>query len=202
MTPEDRYAERDARLERLVRRGDDVAVLEACRGMVGHEARAFRFPGATRDDVLQEANIAVLEASRSWAPGGAPFGQFARFVVRRRLMDALTASRRHGRAVLTDARRLEAPLGHGHDADTLGEVLAGPGADPVDTVIQRDELRQVLAAIPGLTDVERSAVVGRAIVGESYRATAARAGVRPKSIDNALQRARAKLRAEVGRPRR
>lgn len=68
-------------------------------------ARDWHLPGADRDDVRQEARIALWEACLLYQPDRGPFPPFARLVVKRRLKDRLTAARRGKRAVLTDASR-------------------------------------------------------------------------------------------------
>ena len=76
-----------------------------------------------------------------------------------------------------------------------GGWCCSPGAESPARLLERLWLRQVLATARGaLSPLEYAALMGVSR-GESYEELAARLGRRPKQIDNAVQRARGKLRA-------
>lgn len=144
-------------------------------------------PGADRDDLEQEALIGLWLAARDYRPElGLPFRRFARMCVRRRMVDAL---KRHNAAkhhTLTEAQRWARLEDGTSGAETW---IPDPGADVFAQVAQTEALISILRACGTLTQVERCAFFG-VIQGRSY------AELGPvKQVDNALQRAKRKLRA-------
>jgi RNA polymerase sigma factor (sigma-70 family) len=139
-------------------------------------ARKWYVPGHDRDDVIQEARIALWEAAGCYDPTvGTPFRGFAIFVINRRLRDFLRRATRPAQMVLTDSAR---------DVEETATTAA-------DIAHHRAELRAVVAAYKNLSPLERKAV-SAAANGTPYR------DVGPfRSIDNAVQRGRRHLREAV-----
>lgn len=143
------------------------------RGLAVAISRAFYLPGSERQDVEQEAMIGLWVAARTWDPGrGVPFKPFAALVIRRRLVGCVQAALRGKHAILTDADR--------------EDVVLVAGDDPERVVIARDTLQRMVAAVAGLTPIEREALTLIAN-GEPY--------TQSKRLNNAAQRARRKLAA-------
>ena len=181
-----------------------AAALARYDGMVCAIAAGYYAPGFDRDDMRQEARIALLEAVRIHRhDGGASLATFARIIVRRHLMDLVTRERRLKRGADRTVA-LELVL----DEDLrLADVLANPRApDPLRIVVERERLATITRVLSReLSPLEREAVTGY-INGESYAETEARIvqgpeGDRPgraiytpgKVVDNALARARRKV---------
>lgn len=151
-------------------------------------AGGYYLPGAERQDVEQEALIGLWVASCEWKPdGGASFTSFARLVITRRLDTCVRLAHRDKHQVLNGSVR-EFVTDDGFSVDAA-EAL--PCLHQVtDRVEDREQLRAVLRAIEhDLSDLERHCVIGIA-QGLSY----AEIGL-PSQVDNALMRARRKLRA-------
>lgn len=147
-------------------------------------ARGYFIPGADQDDVEQEALIGLWEACRAFNPKlGVPFGAFAHEVMHRRVSDAITKARRLKHTMLTEAVRAGRDPETGERVDVL-DFVASHTLEPAELLVQLDELRGLVGAILGLTELERAAIV-RVING---------LGPDSKSMDNAGQRAKAKLR--------
>jgi len=149
-------------------------------------ASEFFLPGAERDDIEQEALLALVLAARAFDPKrGVSFRSFAKVVIRRRLQTAVTTARRQKHLLLTEAVRSV--------RDERGQRF-----DAVDVVASRDpdthelyEIRARLAELvrgfhEDLSQRERAAVV-HIFNGNPY--------VGDKATDNALCRARRKLAA-------
>lgn len=162
-------------------RGRKVARAEAAKVFV---------PGMDRDDVEQEALIALWEAAGRWdGEGGASFETFAALVIGRRLADLLKGARRRKHAVLTEAVR------QALDGDTLVDVTAVlPHLHQVvDRVESREETRALLAAIGRLPARQRYLVLGvsSGLGREEMRVSTL------SEIDANLHRARMRLRKEM-----
>lgn len=152
-------------------------------------ARDWSIPGWERQDVEQEAMVALWEAARAWRPdGGASFPAFARQVISRRLTDALRAEQRWKRRPLNESLRVVENVDDG-SLESIVETL--PHWHQVaDVAEDRESLRAVVRIIrDGLTDFERHCVVGIA-TGVPYVELGPK-----KRVDNAASRARRKLKA-------
>lgn len=143
----------------------------------------FAPDGADRDEIAQECRIGLLSAIRTYRPdGGAVFTTYACTCIRNRL---ISLSRRN-------ATRLarEEPL-------TEENGLPDPEAcDPAGRLVEEEDasrLRRVLQE--RLTPLEYEVLLAR-LNGCSYEETAARLGISPKAVDNAVQRLRRKLSAQ------
>lgn len=141
-------------------------------------ARGLFVPGYDQDDLDQEARLVLWKAATTWDPEhGASFPTYAWAAVRSHIIGLIEASKAQKRRALNDtaASDLET-LPHLHQVSDQAE--------------EHDDLRRLVDAILALPEFERRCVVAIAS-GVSY----AEIGGPPKRIDNAVQRARHKLRA-------
>jgi hypothetical protein len=93
-----------------------------------------------------------------------------------------------GKDRLLAGPRLEEPVRVAGVETPLGELIPSREAGPHERLERREQLQQLAVAASRLTDLERRAV-GGIISGVPYAALG-----ETKSIDNALQRARRRLR--------
>lgn len=198
----------DEQLATLAAAGDELAFRELRnrhRGLIfGIVAKRWA-PGLTADDFAQESQIAFWDAVVSYEPAsGVPFGAFANLVVTRKVDSALKLALRQKHRVLSDALSFDQPLSgsDGDDGASLAELVPSREPSVVEQLHQRGEVAAVVDAVAALSPLERESLIGRAI-GESYLETEARIGIagdgtKPKSVDNALQRARSKIGDALG----
>lgn len=157
------------------------ALWQRNRGLARSIADGYFWGGAERQDIIQEAEIGLWIAARAWNPNGAAtFKTFAALVIRRRLNALLRSALRERQRALNEALT----GGVGEDNTLLVELVAAPH-DVERVVVARDRLDRLTEAVGRLSPLEREAVA-RAANGEPY--------VGVKSLDNALTRARAKIR--------
>jgi RNA polymerase sporulation-specific sigma factor len=169
------------------------AFVAAYRPLAYRLARGYFAPGLERDDLRQEALVGVMKAYRSWRPGHAgTVASFVRLCVTRQLVTALKTAQREKHGPLNDAYRTLRLEGSGEIVDTI-DAVEEPDSDPADVVERRERLRAVVRGFAGLTPLERQCVVMFAN-GRSYAEMDAVIGTGIKSADNALTRARRKLR--------
>lgn len=180
-------------------KGGDPRAMEAvvsnydpmCRSM----ASDYYITGAGRDDVLQEARIGIMRAVASYdLAAETPFGAFARMCVTRAVITAVIGARRMKHDVLSGSVRV-GTTDDGKEVEVLDLLPAGSSADPFAVVVARERMEALIVAVGTLTELERRAVIGISD-GASYAAIAGLpdGSGKPKSIDNAAQRGRAKLR--------
>lgn len=158
-----------------------------CEELAQSAAHGYYYPGAERDDVVQEARFGVWKAIRDWNPDRGSFDGFAWMCARRQVISGLKEAKRNKASVLTDSVPLDTPLGN---TDwTLEDVVVSHHAfDPARIVIAREELAILLESARTLTPLERMAVKRCLIDGEPYAAVGD-----SKTVDNAIQRGREKL---------
>jgi len=153
-----------------------------------------------RDDIAQEARIAVFRAIVAWRPDRGALAAFAARCIRNRVIDTLDAAGRQKHEVLTGARSLDEEMrtpASMLDFATFGSVveqLPARNPGPEATVLLRERLAAVHAALPTLTLKERQALLGM-LNGRSHQQLADELGGTAKAYKTALRRARDKLAA-------
>jgi len=168
--------------------------------MVRHIARRFFLPGGDREDLAQEARWGVTEAMRTWdGTRGVPFSSFAWLCATREARMAVSAATASKHRVLTAAQSLDRTNGSetwdggSHQVLVALEAERDPDTDPVLKTLARERLGEIIDRARILSSLERTAL-GMAATDNSYQEIAAALGTRPRAVNNALQRARHKLR--------
>lgn len=143
----------------------------------------FFIAGASDEDVRQECLIGLLIGIRTFDRAKGKFGTFAWMCVRRHLMDCVTAATRVKQQPLNEAKR-EAVDEDGKVVSIL-DLLPDRAPSAHEQLEARERLCRIVAAVPTLSPTEASglALVLNGIPYYSHKPT-----------DNAIQRARRKLR--------
>ena len=137
------------------------------------------------DDLVQEGCIGLLDAVRSFhLDTSSSFSPYAMVCVRNRMRKAVEKSRTGKSRLLTESLPL----------DDSAEIQSGT-LTPEQICIDRETLAAVMKAVDtALSPFERK-VLFASLSGQDYRTIAASLNISPKSVDNALQRVRRKLRS-------
>jgi len=123
--------------------------------------------------------------------GLASFRSFAAICMTREVITAVKASTRQKQWPLNDSLRMG--TSESGESVTLIDLLPSPiSTDPVDVLIRKERVLEVLRRLNGLSDLERDATLG-IVAGLSYRQMEHLGD--HKRIDNAIQRARRRLAA-------
>lgn len=165
--------------------------------------------GAETADLLQEGMIGVVEALRDWN-GAGRFSPFMALCADRQIRQAVRIAGRVKHRMLTDARSLDKSFartrGGGGDDPNADPILdrlrladgSGYGRDPASLLAEPDLVAEAYELLTdlrvGLTEWEEAMLDRFILGGQSYATAAAEMGMGPKSVDNALQRLRKKLR--------
>ena len=170
------------------RNGDTVA-LEQLRAeyksVVLHIARSYFLSGADREDLVQEGMIGLYRAINTYdSDMRASFSTYAHSCVRNRMRDAVKRANRDKHRVLNDAVSLTQ-----YDRD---EQNAAPS--PEEETIETEASGDIRRAIEQHLDDEERALLQAYLCGLSYREIAETLGKSVKSVDNALQSVKRKLR--------
>jgi RNA polymerase sporulation-specific sigma factor len=184
------------------RAGDASALdtlLERHRGLVRVKARSYFLVGADFDDVEQEGLIGLYEAVCDFRPAcGVAFRAFADLCITRQILSAVKAASRRKHEPLNQYVSLSSET---ETDDPVGQMLERrlnpSGSDPAERVISAEHMvavRDMLARMLSALEVD---VLALYVQGRSYREISAALGRHVKSIDNAIQRIKAKLETHL-----
>ena len=154
-------------------------------------ADTFYAPGCDQADLRQEALIGLVKGLRTHDPLRSSLKTFLGLTVRAEVVTAVRAAQRLKHGPLNDSVRVISI-----DGQEIAAVEAvTDGRDVLDTLILRHEARSVVDAFAALTPLERHWML-RAInhPQDPDLGYASKRHGRNKSAENAVDRARAKLR--------
>ncbi|MDD4402804.1 MAG: RNA polymerase sporulation sigma factor SigH [Desulfitobacteriaceae bacterium] len=173
-------------------------LLEKYRGLVRSKAVPYFIIGAEQDDLIQEGLIGLFKAIRDFdSSHGTSFRSFATLCISRQIITAIKTATRQKHVPLNSYVSLNKPT-HEDSDRTLMDVLDNHTSSPEDLLIDREKLADFYDAIQNkLSDLEREALILQ-LSGKSFCEIAAILSTHEKSIDNALWRAKRKLRQHFG----
>ena len=182
---EDMSLYREHELALLARAGDESAftlLVALCEPMLRAQVARFRFPAAEAEDMEQEGLLGLLSAVRTFDPSReVTFRTYASACIRNSLLSVL---RRRA------ARATEVPM---EDVSTVVDATVFT-PDPAALVQEKEAAAHTLSRIREALSEREFTVLLRYLDGYSYTAIATQLQISSKMVDNALQRARAKLR--------
>lgn len=158
-------------------------LLEKYKPFVKSKSRALFLVGGDKEDLIQEGMIGLFKAIRDYDPeNGAPFAAFARLCVERQIYTAIEAA----------GRLKNAPLNGYISLSEESEHLLGYGME--EAVIERANYQQMYSKVQEHLSSMEKEVLELFLEGKDYRTIAKMLGKKAKSIDNTLQRIKAKIR--------
>lgn len=190
----------DEELVSMYRNGDERAVdaiMERYKNLVRKKARAMYIVGGDRDDLIQEGMIGLYKAVTTYDESKeASFITFASLCINGQIMNAVKASNARKNAPLNGYVSLDEPVNSTDDNTDmkLGDTLTGINAqNPELLYIDREYTGSLeKRAMNALSPLERK-VIELLMGGKDYVRIAEELNRTPKSIDNAIQRARTKI---------
>ena len=200
----------DEELITELREGDEKVtdyLMEKYKNLVRSKAKSMFIPGADKDDLIQEGMIGLLKATRDFDPGrDASFFTFADLCVSRHIYKAVEAGNRKKHAPLNSYISLyEKNTFTDSDGESASENTVGAmemlislsDRNPEEMVIDMESTQQLERTInESLSDFERQ-VLSLHMMGLGYIEIAKVLGRDDKSTDNALSRAKSKVKKVV-----
>lgn len=185
----------------------EQSIVETFTHAIRAIGKGYFIQGGDQDDVIAEGNIGLLKAIRTWTPaGGASFRNFAYRCIHAEIQTAVVRGRRKKNQMLTGAMSMSEPLDQHQDedgantAESLIPDRSGLGRDPLDRVVGKEEIDAVRHALAeDLTALEVGAVTSIA-EGRTYDEYADHVGTTRKTVDNAAQRGREKIKKAIENP--
>lgn len=173
----------------LSNKGDDRAqeeIITRYEKLVRHVAKDLFLPGGDQEDLVQEGLLGLVSAMKDYKPGSNKnFKQFAVLAAKRNMLDAIDAAN----------TQRNAPLNQADDYETaLSNKPTSNKSDPESSAMQKaDKDRLTSYMKDNLTKWEME-VLGYYLKGYNYDEIADKTGKNNKSINNAMNMVRSKLR--------
>ena len=168
----------------------DVAdyLMEKYKGLVRQKARTMYLIGGETDDLIQEGMIGLFKAVQNYDSGKeASFQTFARLCIDRQLYKAVSGSNRQKHQPLNTYVSLSQEEGTDH-LEELWEQ------SPETIVIARENVDDLETRIRRCLSPLENQVLELYLLGEDYSQISKTLGKTKKSVDNALQRIKGKVR--------
>ena len=181
-------------IEKLRQGENDITdyILEKYKPLVRKKTNAMYLIGGETEDLIQEGMIGLFKAIRDYRPDkDASFYHFAELCINRQLYSALEASNRKKHQPLNSYISLS-------DQDNQGavaaELLVDQERGPEQMGIEQELWEEYKKRLEQNLSKMENKVLQYYLDGNHYIQIAEIMGKSPKSIDNALQRIRQKIR--------
>ncbi len=183
----------DEELIQRIRKNDTGAldyILEKYKNLVRKKARKLFLIGGDRDDLIQEGMIGLYKAVRDYDESReSSFGSFADLCISRQIYDAIKASNRQKNIPLNTYVSFYTPA-----FDKKGDYLfADNKENPEVLLIDRENVTALEKEFGEVLSGFEKEVLSLYLEGLKYQEIAQKIKREPKSVDNALQRIKAKL---------
>ena len=181
-------------IEKLRQGEDDITdyILEKYTPLVRKKTNAMYLIGGETEDLIQEGMIGLFKAIRDYKPDkDASFYHFAELCINRQLYSALEASNRKKHQPLNSYISLSEQE---HPDAVAAELLVDKESGPEQTVIEQEVWEEYKKRLAQNLSRMENQVLQYYLDGNHYIQIAEMMGKSPKSIDNALQRIRQKIR--------
>ena len=174
----------DSELCRLASKGDARAENELAvrySRLVRACARPFFLAGGDSEDLIQEGSLAVFTAAKTFDSKKSTFSTFVFLCINRAVATAAKA----GEA----KKRIPENL-----IDSIEDVDILSPSDPEKMIIERENFENLKSTIKKNLSEKEYRILGEYLSGKSYGESAAGLSISEKAVDNALLRARNKLK--------
>lgn len=166
-------------------------LMEKYKNLVRTKARAMYLIGGDTDDLIQEGMIGLFKAIRDYDEAKeSSFQTFARLCIDRQLYRAIEASNRLKNQPLNSYISLS-------DATSEENLVQNWESSPESIILDRENTDHLFRRIRKACSAFENHVLDLYIKGNDYRKIAEMMDKPPKSIDNALQRIRAKVKEKL-----
>jgi len=185
----------DAQLVRELRSGDVQVMeflLEKYKYLVRKKANPLFLFGGDSDDLIQEGMIGLFKAIRDYDESAGSFYHFAELCINRQIYTAIESAARKKHGPLNSY----VPLSDGEPdrEESYAQAIAPAYVQsPEQLLVDRESVDQFFAKIQDHLSQMEKTVLDYYLEGMNYRQIADKMGKPAKSIDNALQRIRAKV---------
>lgn len=180
-------------------------IIQKYKDLVRIKAKSMYILGGDHEDTIQEGTIGLFKAIRDYDPGrDASFKTFAEICISRQIFTAIQNSKRLKHEPLNSYISLYANAGTDNSGEEMGDemqliaaVSENAGCSPEDIVLNQERIRQLECFIEEELSPLEKQVLELYFTGINYAEIARILGRDEKSTDNALQRAKSKIKKEM-----
>ena len=168
-------------------------ILEKYKPMVRKKANALYLIGGENEDLIQEGMIGLFKAVRDFdIEKESSFAAFAQLCISRQLYSALQASNRKKHRPLNTYVSFSVEDQEGQSV--LEETFTHKTSNPEEWILEQEKLEEFQKNLKECLSTMEQQVLGLYLEGHNYIRISEILEKSPKSIDNALQRIRQKIR--------
>lgn len=189
----------DEELVTFVHEGDRAVIdflMDKYKNLVRNQARAMYMQGADKDDLIQEGMIGLFKAIRDYSDRhDTRFKTFATLCISRQIATAVENAKRKKHTPLNSYVSLDA---QDEDGESMRyETLLSLASSPEDKVIDKERASALNDAIQKVLSPMEKEVLKLLLDGMNYVEIAHALSREEKSVDNALQRIKKKIKTQV-----
>lgn len=179
-------------------------LMEKYKNLVRQKARTLFLIGGDKDDLIQEGMIGLYKAVRDYkSDRNSTFASFADICVSRQMYSAIKASNRKKNIPLNTYISFYAPIcGENADGEDKASIVdfmfQNNNSNPEEMFIDKESTSMIKYKLDEKLSEFEQKVLNLYIEGLTYVQIAKQIGKEPKSVDNALQRIKAKLSLVLG----
>ena len=150
-------------------------------------AEGYFSDGSDKEDLAQEGMIGLLRAIRSYNDDrGASFHTFALLCIDRNIISAVRSSLSAKKIPSSSLLYID---------EIQGDTLLADKASPEDDLIAKDTVERIYSELEGILSKTEFAVFKLYLKGNTYEAISSKLLLTKKAVDNAVCRARKKLKS-------
>lgn len=183
----------DIKLIEMFRQGNEpafTALTDKYLTLIRSITSKYNISGLDPEDLTQEGMVGLFCAANTFqADKGASFKNYAALCINRRIISLLSRSTGNKSKPLNDYISL-------YD-DDLSQNMLDEGVNPESLVISRESLSNLRSNISDWLSASELRVLRLYLAGKSYEQISEELSVNTKSVDNALQRIRRKLKKHI-----
>lgn len=171
-------------------------IMEKYKGLVRQNAKAMFLLGGENDDLIQEGMIGLFKAVQDYNPeAGTSFYSFAQLCISRQIYSAMKAAQRKKHIPLNSYVSLYAEAENQEGKVSLAETIeAGAESNPEEALLGKEYARAFEEELKERLSKLENRVLYLHLLGMDYLTIADIIGKSPKTVDNALQRIKAKAK--------
>jgi RNA polymerase sporulation-specific sigma factor len=177
---------------RKAQAGDTEAVeklIQNFKNFVYQMEKRYFIPGGEKEDLIQEGFIGLYQAIRTYKPGnGMSFEDYASLCIRNSVIRAIRSATQKKQMVLTQAKSI-------FDKNILS--IKSQQFEPEFATINNIEIENVREIIQSKLTSSESEMISMKANGFSTKEIALNCNTEKKTVDNALYRARLKIRQHL-----
>ncbi|MFW5998399.1 MAG: RNA polymerase sporulation sigma factor SigH [bacterium] len=190
----------DDELIKKSRNGDNQAVetlIKRYQNLIYAKAKLYFLNGGDKKDIIQEGMIGLYKAIRDYEiEKNSSFSSFASMCIIRNIISAIKAANRNKKQPLNSSVSLNKPVYDENSDRNLLDIFQDKENlnNPEDLIISKYKLDLIKNEIKEISTKLEFNVIQEYLKGKSYKQIANTLDIHTKSVDNALQRFKKKLK--------